>query len=311
MRTSVATVVFGQYHRFVKRLSRRHKHRARAHYSISLPYRGRSEGRNEDNRPHPFGASRDEAQSRPIEAGRSRRSALSHVARIASVDVLEASIVHEVNQPLASIVTNGQTTLRCLDGSAPDIEKVRELIERVVADAWRASEIIGRLRAMAARQLTPKTSLSLADLINESLVLLRNEFQSKDISVSLDLAPDLPLIFGDRTQLQQVIVNLAVNAAQAMADSEDSHRSIFIRATRADPETVSCVVEDSGPGIEPAHLPYLFDNFFTTKDTGMGMGLPICRSIMEAHDGLIRADNWSALGGARFTLSLPAARAQS
>jgi signal transduction histidine kinase len=125
------------------------------------------------------------------------------------------------------------------------------------------------------------------------------------------LAPALPQVTGDRTQLDQVIVNLAINAVQAMVQSGTARRSISIRTMLSDPETVCCVVEDSGPGIDPTHLTRLFDSFFTTKDTGMGMGLSICRSIIEAHDGHIEANNKSALGGARFSFALPANRASA
>jgi signal transduction histidine kinase len=118
-------------------------------------------------------------------------------------------------------------------------------------------------------------------------------------------------VSGDRTQLNQVVVNLAINAVQAMVQSATARRSISIRTMLSDPETVCCVVEDSGPGIDPTHLARLFDSFFTTKDTGMGMGLSICRSIVEAHDGHIEADNQSALGGARFSFALPANRASA
>jgi signal transduction histidine kinase len=124
--------------------------------------------------------------------------------------------------------------------------------------------------------------------------------------VSLDLARGLPQIVGDRTQLQQVIVNLTINAAQAMTQLAAAARGIYVRTMLADPATVCCSIEDSGPGIDPEHLPRLFDSFFTTKDTGMGMGLAICQSIVEAHGGRIRADNNSALGGARFSFDLPA-----
>jgi signal transduction histidine kinase len=176
----------------------------------------------------------------------------------------------------------------------------------VVADARRASEIVDGIRAMATRRAPTLVLLSLDYVIQQSMIFLRHEFQSRGISVSLDLAPELPQIVGDRTQLQQVIVNLAMNAVQAIVQSEGVRRSILIRAVLSDPETVCCNIEDSGPGIDPTHLPHLFDSFFTTKDTGMGMGLAISRSIIEAHDGQIRADNNSALGGARFSFALPA-----
>ena len=150
------------------------------------------------------------------------------------------------------------------------------------------------------------SALALHDVIAESMLFLRHELQSEGVSVSLELAPALPQVTGDRTQLNQVVVNLVINAVQAMVRSGTGRRSICIRTVLSDPETVCCVVEDSGPGIDPAHIPRLFDSFFTTKDTGMGIGLSICRSIIEAHDGHIQADNKSVLGGARFSFTLPA-----
>jgi signal transduction histidine kinase len=234
------------------------------------------------------------------------RAELAHVARVTSLGVLTASIAHELNQPLAAIVTNGESGLRWLARPQPDVEKVREISKRVVADARRASEIIHRIRAMATGRAPAPTVLSLEDIVAETMTFLRHEFQSRNVSVSLDLEPELPRIVGDRTQLQQVVVNLAINAVQAMVQSGAVRRSISVRTRLSGPETVFCSIEDSGPGIDPMQLSRLFDSFFTTKDTGMGMGLPICRSIIEAHDGSIRADNDSALGGARFSFTLPA-----
>ena len=243
-------------------------------------------------------------RKRNEDALRGAQADLEHFARLTTIGELATSIAHEVNQPLAAIVTNGETSLRWLARPQPDIEKVRELAKHVVADARRASEIIGRIRAMATRRAPQQALLSFDDVIEESMVFLRHEFQSKGISVALDLAPELPQVVGDRTQIQQVIVNLAINAVQAMAQSGD--RNILIRTMLSDPGTIRCMVEDSGPGIDPTHLPLLFDSFFTTKDTGMGMGLPISQSIIENHGGHIRADNDSSLGGARFSFALPA-----
>jgi PAS domain S-box-containing protein len=252
-----------------------------------------------------IGAAQDVTQRRLSEEALAKaRSELAHVARITSLGVLTASIAHEVNQPLAAIVANAETSLRWLARPEPDVEKVRQLTKHVVADARRASEIIDRIRAMATRQAPQQTQLSIDDVIKQSMVFLRHEFQSRSISVSLDLAPELPWVVGDRTQLQQVIVNLAINAVQATAQSAD--RNISIRTMLSDPETVCCMIEDSGPGIDPAYLPRLFESFFTTKDAGMGMGLAISQSIIEAHSGHIRADNNSSLGGARFSFALPA-----
>jgi signal transduction histidine kinase len=179
----------------------------------------------------------------------------------------------------------------------------------MVADARRAGEIIDRTRSMAARRAPEPALLSLGEIVEQSIVFLRHEFQSRNISVSFDLTPSLPRIVGDRTQLQQVIVNLVINVAQAVAQLDAMRRCIFVRTTQSAPETLCCSVEDGGPGIDPTHLPRLFGGFFTTKDTGLGMGLPICRSIIEAHEGQILADNNSALGGARFSFALPASYA--
>jgi len=233
------------------------------------------------------------------------RSDPPHASRVASLADLTATMVHEVNQPLAAIITNGEAALRWLACPEPDVEKIRELTRRAIADARRASKIIDRIRATAIRRPPEHTSLSLHDVIEESMVFLRHEFLSKNISVSLDLAPALPQIDGDRTQLQQVVVNLVINAVQAMTQSEAMCRNIVIRTMLSGPKKVCCTIEDGGPGIDPEHLPRVFDRFFTTKDTGMGMGLHISRSIVEAHGGRIRADNDSVLGGARFSLDLP------
>jgi PAS domain S-box-containing protein len=238
------------------------------------------------------------------EALRNTQAELAHMTRVMTMGELTASIAHELNQPLASIMTNGQTSLRWLGQPTLDVKKIQELTKRVVADAQRASKIIDRIRAMAIRRAPQQTLLSLGDLIEESMLFLRHEFQSRGVSVSFDLTPELPKVVGDRTQLQQVIVNLAINAVQAMGQS--GGHNILVRTTLSDPDMVCCAIEDSGPGIEPKNLPRLFESFFTTKDTGMGMGLPICRSIIEAHEGHIRADNDSALGGARFSFALPA-----
>ena len=163
---------------------------------------------------------------------------------------------------------------------------------------------------MASQRTPEQKLLSIDDVINEPLSFLRHELQEKGIIVSLDLARNLPQIVGDLTQLQQVIVNLIINAVQAMTQLAPADRRISVGTMLSDPETVCCSIEDSGPGIDPEHLPRLFDSFFTTKDSGMGMGLAICQSILEAHGGRIRADNSSALGGARFSFDLLTRRVQ-
>jgi C4-dicarboxylate-specific signal transduction histidine kinase len=238
------------------------------------------------------------------------RSELAHVARLTGLGVLTASIAHEVNQPLSAIIMNGQTGLRWLARDEPEIEEIRLLTKRVVADARRASEIIARIRDMTSQRVPERKLLSIDDVINESLSFLEHELHENGIIVCLDLTREVPQIVGDRTQLQQVIVNLTINAVQAMTQLAPADRRISVGTMLSDPETVCCSIEDSGPGIDPEHLPRLFDTFFTTKDTGMGMGLAICQSIVEAHGGSIRASNSSALGGARFSLGLLTRRVQ-
>jgi PAS domain S-box-containing protein len=229
----------------------------------------------------------------------------AHAARISVLGELAASIAHEVNQPLAAMRTNTETALRWLNRPEPNAPKARELMQRIVDDALRASNIIARIRAMAAGRAPQQAAVSLHDVIEESMVFLRHELQSKGVIVSLDLAPALPRLIGDRTQLQQVIVNLVINAVYAVEQSGTAGRRIIIRTKLSDPDTLCCMIEDSGPGIPPELLSQLFDNFFTTKQAGMGMGLAISRSIIQSHGGHIRADNKSVLGGARFSFALP------
>ena len=161
--------------------------------------------------------------------------------------MLTASIAHEVNQPLAAIVTNSQSCLRRLAADDADIERVRALTERVVADARRAADIIERIRDMASQRTPEQRLLSIEAVINESLSFLRHELQLRGIRVSVDLAPELPLVFGDATQLQQVIVNLTINAVQAMTQCAPTDRGIAIQAMLPAPDTVSCSVEDRAP----------------------------------------------------------------
>jgi PAS domain S-box-containing protein len=232
----------------------------------------------------------------------------AHAARISMLGELTASIAHEVNQPLAAIAAGGEASLRWLDRPTPDLMEVRQLTKGVVADARRASDIIGSIHTMAARRAPEQALLSLDDVIREALLFLRHEVELRGVTVSHVPTSASQQVFADRTQLQQVVVNLVVNAVQAIALHNNAHRSIMIRTVAQDPATLHCSVEDSGSGIEPQHITRLFDSFFTTKDGGMGMGLRICRSVIEAHGGRIGADNASSHGGARFFFTLPIAR---
>jgi C4-dicarboxylate-specific signal transduction histidine kinase len=233
----------------------------------------------------------------------------AHAARVSMLGELTASIAHEVNQPLAAIATNGEAGLRWLDRPEPDVAEVRVLTKRIVADAQRAADVLSRIRGMAAHSTPEHTLLSIDEIVREVLLFLRHEVQSHALMVTHHPVVGAPNVLADRTQLQQVIVNLAMNAMQAMVQAESAERIIAIRTAVPDRATLRCTVEDSGPGIKPEILGRLFDSFFTTKGAGggMGLGLAISRSIIEAHGGHISADNGSALGGARFSFTLPAA----
>jgi PAS domain S-box-containing protein len=230
----------------------------------------------------------------------------AHTARVSMLGELTASIAHEVNQPLAAIVTNGDACLRWLNRDVPQLHEVHEAVHLMINDSIRAAEVIRRVRAMAIRQAPEQALLSIDEAIHEALTFLRHEVESHGLIVTHHPNHAAPRVLGDRTQLQQVIVNLTVNAIQAMTQAGTARRTLVIRTTLSEPNTLCCTLEDSGPGINPEHLDHLFDSFFTTKDAGMGLGLAISRSIIESHGGCILADNGSALGGARFSFTLPA-----
>lgn len=238
------------------------------------------------------------------EALRKLQSEMAHAARLSTLGELAASIAHEVNQPLAAITTNASAGLRWLDRPEPNLDEVRALATRIAADARRAADIIARIRGMASQRATESVPLSLKAVIEDSVAFLRHEMQAQGVALTLELQTDLPQIRGDKIQLQQVVVNLVINAAQAMAKSPAGERRVVIAARR---ETDQLIVDvlDRGAGIAPDHFDRLFQSFFTTKHDGMGIGLPICRSIVEAHGGQIEAANRPD-GGARFSFSVPA-----
>ncbi len=215
----------------------------------------------------------------------------AHAARLSVLGELAASIAHELNQPLAALAVNGQAGLRWLNRSEPNVVEASMAMRRLVAEATRASDIIARIRSMAARQAPRQVAVSLHDVIEEAMLFLRHELQSKQVAVSLDLAPDLPPVLADRIQLQQVVVNLAINAVQAMTHAMTKNRVLAVETVRFDDNRLICTLEDSGPGIAQEHLNRLFETFFTTKELGMGLGLAISRTIIEGHGGDLWADN--------------------
>ena len=224
----------------------------------------------------------------------------AHSARVSMLGELTASIAHEINQPLAAIATSGAASARWLAAETPNIDEVRNLSERIVADARRAAAIIARIRAMAERREPENVPLSLNAVVSDVLAFLAYELKEQAVVPELRLKADLPLALVDRTQMQQVIVNLVVNALQAMAKCE--RRSLILTTASLPGNCVSLTVEDTGAGL-PENTNKLFEGFYTTKHNGMGMGLSICRTIIEAHGGTISAANSGT--GAQFSIVLP------
>jgi PAS domain S-box-containing protein len=210
---------------------------------------------------------------------------LAHVTRVTTLGELTASIAHEVNQPLAAVVANAEACLRWLDRESPDLVAARRSVEWVINDSCRASEVIRRVRALAKKSDIEKVPLDVNDVVREAVVLVQRELSSQLISLRTELAPSLPMILGDRVQLQQVIINLVMNGIEAMQPITDRQRELVIRSDQDEMRRVHVSVTDCGVGISAEIANRLFNAFFTTKSSGMGMGLSICRSIVEAHEG--------------------------
>jgi PAS domain S-box-containing protein len=226
----------------------------------------------------------------------------AHAARVSMLGELTASIAHEVNQPLGAILTTAETALRWLGRAQPDLDELRALSKRTIGDAQRAADIIDRIRAMATRHEVQQECLALNPVVHDVLVFLGPELRRQSVATVLELEPNLPDILADRVQLQQVIANIAINAVQAM-DGRDERR-LAIRTTLQNPDMTCVEIADTGPGIPPEQFSRLFQSFFTTKRGGMGIGLAMCRSIIEAHGGAIEAANLAG-GGACFRFTLP------
>jgi PAS domain S-box-containing protein len=238
------------------------------------------------------------------------QTALAHAARVATLGEMSASIAHEVNQPLAGIVTNGEAGLRWLDRKEPDLGEVRSAMERIIRDGKRASQVVERLRALARKAPAQTMILDLNEVITEGVALIQREIQSHRVALQLDLARDLPPVLAGRVELQQVVINLMMNGMQAMEPVTDRPRRLVVRSC-ARGEEVLVSVQDSGIGINPENMARLFNAFFTTRANGMGMGLSIGRSIIESYGGRIWASNNDA-AGTTFQFALPVrARGQS
>ncbi len=230
---------------------------------------------------------------------------LAHLARVAIVGELSGGLAHELNQPLTSILSNAQAAQQALERERVDLAEVREILADIVAEDKRAGELIGRIRTLLKQQDCVKQALDMGALLKEAQSLVRSSLTSREVKLNATLADDLPEVLGDRIQLQQVLLNLLLNACDAVKDCEPADRHIELDArTEGDGRAVHIVVTDHGHGIAADGLERVFDAFFTTKPNGLGLGLAICRQIVTAHGGRLWAAH-NAGHGAAFHLTLP------
>jgi PAS domain S-box-containing protein len=261
--------------------------------------------RGDHGQPEYIGAVQDVTERRSSEEALSKaRSELSQVAGVMSLGVLTASIAHEVNQPLSGIITNAGTCLRMLAADPPNVEGARETVRRTIRDGNRAADVISRLRALYGKKEPTIESVDLNEATREVLALSLSELQRNRVIVQQELVDDLPLVAGDRVQLQQVMLNLLRNASDAMSTIDDRPRDLLIRTEPDDDDRVRLSVSDVGIGFEPQATDKLFEAFYTTKDEGMGIGLSVSRSIIERHHGRL----WAMPNngpGVTFSFSVP------
>lgn len=248
-----------------------------------------------------------------LSAARERETAqaqeFARATQLTTMGAMAASIAHEVNQPLGAIVTNSGAALRWLANASPDLGKVKEALSRIRRDGHLASEIIASVRAMVRRDTRPRMLLSVNELIEDVVGHLQDKISAEQITLRLELASGVPKLLGDRIQLQQVILNLTTNAVEAMRRQE-APRLLRLCSETGDQNAVAVTISDTGEGIDPEHADRIFDPFFTTKSGGMGLGLAICRSIIEAHGGRLWATPMTPRGTA-FSFTLPADAAQA
>ena len=243
-------------------------------------------------------------QKRAEEALREAQADLAHVTRVTTLGEIAASIAHEVNQPLAAAVANAEACLRWLDREIPDLDAARRSVGWIIDDANRASEVIRRVRALANKSDVEKAPLDINDVVKEVIALVQGELVSHRVSLRMEFANALPVVPADRVELQQVVINLVMNGIEAMQSVTDRPRDLLVRSREDETQQVLVSVADCGVGISAENADRLFNAFFTTKANGMGMGLSICRSIIEAHGGRL----WASANlphGATFQFTLP------
>ncbi|WP_084674927.1 ATP-binding protein [Bradyrhizobium sp. WSM2793] len=250
---------------------------------------------------------RKRAEAETRESERRYREALMEVAhdnRVTTMGQLTASIAHEINQPIAAVVSNAQAWLNWLNAQPPELEQVRQTLRWIISDGTRAADVIGRIRALIRNAPTQKEPLAINDAVLEVIALTSAEAVKNGVSVQTQFARDLPLIRTDRVQIQQVILNSIMNAVEAMSGVSEGTRELLISTGRYSSNGVLVSLRDSGPGLDPKSLDRLFDPFYTTKALGMGMGLAICRSIIQAHGGRMWAGT-NEPQGAVFQFTVP------
>jgi PAS domain S-box-containing protein len=243
-------------------------------------------------------------RKRAEEALQKVQTELAHVSRVMTLGELTASIAHEVNQPLAAIVTNGNACLRWLGGSPPNLAEARQAVERIIKDSYRASDVISRVRSLVKKAPPRNDLINLNEVVLEVFALAQNEARRHRVFLKRDLSRELPLVRGDRVQLQQVILNLVINGLEAIEKSKDGVRELIVTSSNHESNGVLVTVRDSGAGLDLANVDRVFDAFFTTKTDGMGMGLAISRTIIESHGGRLWATA-NAPKGAVFQFTLP------
>jgi PAS domain S-box-containing protein len=237
---------------------------------------------------------------------RASRHELTLVSRQTTMGAMTASIAHEVNQPLAAMVANANAGLRCLARGTPDLTEVRAILKRIVSDGLRAGQVVASIRSMFGKDRGETSPLTVNDLIEEVLTLVKGELVGHQISLQKEM-PDTPLkVMADRVQMQQVLLNLIMNAIEAMSSITNRERVLLVKSEVFQSDHVLITLQDLGTGIDPTHMDRIFDAFFTTKDRGMGMGLSICRSIIESHGGQLWASSHNP-HGTSFYVKLPRA----
>jgi C4-dicarboxylate-specific signal transduction histidine kinase len=235
---------------------------------------------------------------------RELRDELAHVGRVTTLAALTGSLAHEINQPLAAVMTNAQAARRLIAAPVPDLAELRAALADIVADNQRAAEVVKRLRTLLRKDTSEYGPVDINDSIGEVIKVLQGDIAARRIALDTDLAPLVPLVLGDRVQLQQVILNLLMYAFEALDGDDRSVKPVLIRTAVVD-GMITVEVEDDGIGLTDDQLPRMFEPFYTTKPGGMGLGLAICQTIVSAHDGSVTVSR-NASRGTTFSFSLPA-----